>query len=326
MREEAPLDSSLFNPDAHLHRLIKEARLGTLVSQHRALAAEVGALDSDMQTLVYENYNKFIIATDIIRALDDAIGGLETRLSQLEALIGGAVRRSEAINGTLEQRQATIIELKETKQALQQLSLLLHTPHKLRAAVSQGAYEIAVEIYEDVAPVVKKHGHRRALKKVAADIENSRREVSERLRKQLVNKPEAAAEIIQLIARLDESTDSLIDDFLGSRRRRLSVVLLEGERQLSAVTMMSHASTTLNVLDFTVETLETLNTAFIPEVRSTALLFSQLFVDTHRPRLLSELREWFLRFISVVRSALENASTLTIANAVGIDAAGGGRK
>jgi hypothetical protein len=29
--------------------------------------SEIKALDSDMQTLVYENYNKFISATDTIR-------------------------------------------------------------------------------------------------------------------------------------------------------------------------------------------------------------------------------------------------------------------
>ena len=33
--------------------------------------AEIRALDSEMQTLVYENYNKFISATDTIRKVNN---------------------------------------------------------------------------------------------------------------------------------------------------------------------------------------------------------------------------------------------------------------
>ena len=35
--------------------------------------AEIRSLDSEMQTLVYENYNKFISATDTIRKVNNAI-------------------------------------------------------------------------------------------------------------------------------------------------------------------------------------------------------------------------------------------------------------
>ena len=35
--------------------------------------AEIRSLDSEMQTLVYENYNKFISATDTIRKVNNAL-------------------------------------------------------------------------------------------------------------------------------------------------------------------------------------------------------------------------------------------------------------
>lgn len=40
-----------------------ECRLGELLSREATLGREIRALDSDMQTLLYENYNKFISAT-----------------------------------------------------------------------------------------------------------------------------------------------------------------------------------------------------------------------------------------------------------------------
>ena len=42
-------------------------RLDELLQRHVAWSAEIKNLDSDMQMLVYENYNKFIRATDTIR-------------------------------------------------------------------------------------------------------------------------------------------------------------------------------------------------------------------------------------------------------------------
>ena len=46
---------------------IREAKLEDLLHKHVSWAAEIKNLDSDMQMLVYENYSKFISATDTIR-------------------------------------------------------------------------------------------------------------------------------------------------------------------------------------------------------------------------------------------------------------------
>lgn len=44
-----PLNATYFDPDAYLKRMLKETRLADLTSKHRAMLAEVGSLDSDMQ-------------------------------------------------------------------------------------------------------------------------------------------------------------------------------------------------------------------------------------------------------------------------------------
>lgn len=44
---------------------------------------EIKSLDSDMQTLVYENYNKFISATDTIRKVCDHMQNLRFLLTVL---------------------------------------------------------------------------------------------------------------------------------------------------------------------------------------------------------------------------------------------------
>lgn len=46
---------------------VKGTRLDGLQSKYTEMVQEIKSLDSDMQMLVYENYSKFITATDTIR-------------------------------------------------------------------------------------------------------------------------------------------------------------------------------------------------------------------------------------------------------------------
>ena len=55
-----------FKPDAYLSKLLKERSLTELMDKESEMDRHIRSLDSNMQTLVYENYNKFISATDTI--------------------------------------------------------------------------------------------------------------------------------------------------------------------------------------------------------------------------------------------------------------------
>lgn len=61
------INGAHFEPDVYLGKLFKERSLAELMDKETEMVRHIRALDSDMQTLVYENYNKFISATDTIR-------------------------------------------------------------------------------------------------------------------------------------------------------------------------------------------------------------------------------------------------------------------
>ena len=61
------INSSCFEPDMFLKRLIRERPLPEIMEIEDEIVRETRKLDSEMQTLVSENYNKFISATDTIR-------------------------------------------------------------------------------------------------------------------------------------------------------------------------------------------------------------------------------------------------------------------
>ena len=111
-----PLNASYFDADAYLRRMLRELRLGDLTARHREMLGEVraavaaaapplrvlpapaassppqvGTLDSDMQQLVYENYNKFVTATDTIKLMSASMEGMDKNMGSLRTLIGGWV-------------------------------------------------------------------------------------------------------------------------------------------------------------------------------------------------------------------------------------------
>ena len=84
------LDSAAFDADRYLSQLLRSTRLDGLLSKHVEMSTEIKFLDSDMQMLVYENYNKFISATDTIRSMKSNVDGMDSNMSELKSVIGTA--------------------------------------------------------------------------------------------------------------------------------------------------------------------------------------------------------------------------------------------
>ena len=49
-----------------------------LIGEDTKMIHEIRSLDSDMQMLVYENYNKFISATETIKRMKNNVEGMES--------------------------------------------------------------------------------------------------------------------------------------------------------------------------------------------------------------------------------------------------------
>lgn len=82
------LDSPAFDAERHIAQMTKGYPVDRLLAEHKGMAREIKNLDSDMQQLVYENYNKFITATDTIRAMKTNVDGMESDMDQLKVNMG----------------------------------------------------------------------------------------------------------------------------------------------------------------------------------------------------------------------------------------------
>ena len=82
------LDSTAFDVERYTKQMLLNTRLPQLLQKQNQISSEVKTLDSDMQMLVYENYNKFISATDTIRTMKNSVDNMSDKMQTLQKVTG----------------------------------------------------------------------------------------------------------------------------------------------------------------------------------------------------------------------------------------------
>lgn len=73
---------------------------------------------------------------------------------------GNVAANSTQVNSKLQERHDQMEDLSRVRGLLVKLQAVFQLPRQLRAAIDQGAFEIAVEKYADVAGLLKAYGHK----------------------------------------------------------------------------------------------------------------------------------------------------------------------
>ena len=95
------VDSSAFDVKLYVESALKTQPLTSLLDEDDKLVHEIQSLDSDMQNLVHENYNKFISATDTIRKMKHNVEDMEMELHNLIANMDAMQDCSHSVNEKL---------------------------------------------------------------------------------------------------------------------------------------------------------------------------------------------------------------------------------
>ncbi|WJX19844.1 Vacuolar protein sorting-associated protein 51, variant 2 [Trifolium repens] len=152
------INSSQFDPDQYMNILVHKSNLEGLLQRHVEMAAEIKNLDTDLQMLVYENYNKFISATDTIKRMKSNISGMETNMEQLLDKIMSVQSRSDNVNTSLFDKREHIEKLHRTCNLLRKVQFIYDLPDRLGKCIKSEAYADAVRFYIGAMPIFKAYG------------------------------------------------------------------------------------------------------------------------------------------------------------------------
>ncbi|XP_071388482.1 vacuolar protein sorting-associated protein 51 homolog isoform X2 [Centroberyx affinis] len=223
-----------FDPEVYLNKLRRECSLGELMDQESCMVKQIRSLDSDMQTLVYENYNKFISATDTIRKMKNDFKKMEDEMDCLSANMAAITEFSACISGTLQDQHTQITKLSGVHTLLRKLQFLFELPARLNKCLELQAYAQAVSSHRRARCVLQQYSHLPSFKGIQDDCHAIMDKLAQELRQKFRDGGSSAkdlSECVELLLQLDEPAEELCDKFLSHARSRLETDLqgLEAE-------------------------------------------------------------------------------------------------
>ncbi|KAM5184948.1 vacuolar protein sorting-associated protein 51 homolog isoform 1-T1 [Callospermophilus lateralis] len=242
------LNGAHFDPEVYLDKLRRECPLAQLMDSETDMVRQIRALDSDMQTLVYENYNKFISATvisfslfwalalpDTIRKMKNDFRKMEDEMDRLATNMAVITDFSARISATLQDRHERITKLAGVHALLRKLQFLFELPSRLTKCVELGAYGQAVRYQGRARAVLQQYQHLPSFRAIQDDCQVITARLAQQLRQRFREGGSGApeqAECVELLLALGEPAEELCEEFLAHARGRLEEELSSLESEL----------------------------------------------------------------------------------------------
>jgi hypothetical protein len=189
------------------------------------IVKETRKLDSEMQTLVSENYNKFISATDTIRKMRSDFKKMEEEMECLVVNMGEITEFNEKISLTFKDRRKELSRLSGIDNLLKKLQFLFDLPAKLNEFIEvKNSYSLAVKYYCKARKTLDHYKQMPTFRNIEDDcrliINNLKLKLYENI-DSLENSSEKISESVNLLCQLDEPMETLCTKYLSRVEKSL---------------------------------------------------------------------------------------------------------
>ena len=234
------MDSTSFDPDSYMQRLIKDNSLAALMNHEGNVVRQIHSLDSDMQTLVYENYNKFIAATDTIKKMRVDFRTTDDDMAELEDKMAALTKKSARVSESLRERRETTAQLAATHGLLKKMEFLFELPEKLKECIADKDYALGVKYYVRAQKVLDQYENMPSFSGIQTDCDEIMIQLRSGLRNQLKDansgdakmSPHEMTNCVYLLLLLNTPASELCDEYLESSKSKLEESLAVLERQV----------------------------------------------------------------------------------------------
>ena len=137
------MDDINYDAIRHVRSLLETMSTEQLLVKNEAWTHEIRSLDSTMQTLVYENYQKFIHATDAVKSIGESVHQSQEALDQLSTSMAVVQERARRIEDQLKDSREKIAEKLRVKDQLESLQSILKLPETLQECIRLKNYKDA---------------------------------------------------------------------------------------------------------------------------------------------------------------------------------------
>ena len=220
--DPSDMNGSEFDAEAFFTSLINTKSLDQVTRDYHKLENDIIQLDSDLQTLVYNNYTKFIQASETVNSMKT---GLSSLSSQMKSLLNGLASISEQareIRDDLNPNREKISRLFGISGLLKKIDFISQLPLKLRAHVEIGNYEAAVEIWMKAERVLETQTHFESFVRIRDECKTIVDEIKVRVRAKMMDESTLPTEAITCAAtliKLQMPADSILEELMKVRTK-----------------------------------------------------------------------------------------------------------
>ncbi|PBP26063.1 hypothetical protein BUE80_DR003038 [Diplocarpon rosae] len=147
------MDSPDFDAAAYVRATLEEKTLGEVLAIYRGVLGDVRALDAERKALVYDNYSKLIVATEMIGRMREGVGvgagkgrGGREGVESVEELVESVRRGVEGLRKEGERAEREERAKEARRRAV--VERVLGAPERMRALVKEGEIEEARRAWE----------------------------------------------------------------------------------------------------------------------------------------------------------------------------------
>ena len=152
--------------------LLREHDINFLVNLDAQMGAQKRSLDSAMQMLVCQNYNKFIDATDKMTEMKVNVEAMEGEMTQLVQNISKIATKCEKIESNLSENRQKTDNLVGVSRLLSKLEFLFELPGRLKRSIELGALTQAVKYYVASDHILRQQQHLPSFAKIRQESES----------------------------------------------------------------------------------------------------------------------------------------------------------
>ena len=219
------IDHAAFDPAAYVLRAVRDDPLTDLLQADETLVSEVQELNNDMQNLVYENYNKFIDATDTIRKMKDQVEGMESEIELLIKTMDSVDTRTQDINARLQPKRNKIENMVSLQRLIKRLEFLFELPMRLKRSIELEAFSQAVKYFNMASGILEKYSDVASFGAIQVESKEIMSSLKSRIVASLEYRPEvrpsAISENMRLLIDLGDPRAELAASFFAWYKKRL---------------------------------------------------------------------------------------------------------
>ena len=185
--EERDINSPSFNPHKYFTESISTDSVPNLIAKENTFLSEIKSYETELQTLVYGNYQKFLNASDTVQELNSNISELKIKMSDLNLHVETIARKNAQISQKLDPNRQKVARLVGISRLLQRVKFIANLPAQLNLCLEQEKYATAVNVWSKVETLLTTQLNYPSFHKIHQECSKIMEEIKTQIRGQMLN-------------------------------------------------------------------------------------------------------------------------------------------